>query len=146
MTCPGDMPPLVDSASPLLKSTASPSSSSAPPLKVVVLVVVAALELVLVLHRRFLDGQTLLYLDLGHAQLLLPTLLDLLRLLHLQLPLDDLMRKQVLHGHHRIFERGSHAEFRGGLEYLGVDGLDPGHGDIGGTDGSSSALGICYRR
>ena len=61
-------------------------------LKVVVLVVVAAPELVLVLHLRFLDGQTLLYLDIGHAQLLLPALLDLRRLLHLQLPLDHLMK------------------------------------------------------
>ena len=41
-------------------------------LKVVVLVVVVAPELALVLHHRFLDGQTLLYLDLGHMQLLLP--------------------------------------------------------------------------
>ena len=56
-------------------------------LKVVVLVVVAAPELALVLHRRFLDGQTLLYLDLGHVQLLLPALLDLRRLQHLQLSL-----------------------------------------------------------
>ena len=62
-------------------------------LKVVVLVVVAALDLVLVLHCRFLDGQTLLYLDLGHAQLLLPALLNLRCLLRLQLPLGDLMRK-----------------------------------------------------
>ena len=40
-------------------------------LKVLVLVVVAAPEVAVVLHSRFLDGQTLLYLDLGHAQLLL---------------------------------------------------------------------------
>ena len=36
-------------------------------LKVVVLVVVVVLDLALVLHHRFLDGQTLLYLDLCHA-------------------------------------------------------------------------------
>ena len=72
-------------------------------LKVVVLILVAAPELTFVPHRQFLDGQTLLYLDLGHAQLLLPALLDLRRLLHLQLPLGELMRKQVLHGHFCLF-------------------------------------------
>ena len=54
----------------------------------------------MVLHRRFFDRQTLLYLDLGHAQLLLPPP-----------PLDDLMRKKVLHGHRRLFGRGLHAVF-----------------------------------
>ena len=48
----------------------------------------SAPELALVLHCQFLDGQTLLYLDLGHAQLLLPALLDLRHLLHLHLPLS----------------------------------------------------------
>ena len=63
----------------------------------------------MVLHRRlFLNGETFLYLDLGHAQLL-PTLLDFRRLLHLQLLLGDLMRKQVLHDHRRLFGRGLHA-------------------------------------
>ena len=52
-------------------------------LKVVVLLVVAAPELALVLHCRLLDRQTLLYLDLGHTQFLLPALVDLRRLLHL---------------------------------------------------------------
>ena len=68
--------------------------------------IVAAPDLTLVLHCRFLDGETLIYLDLGHVQLLLSALLDLRRLLHLQLPLDDLMRKEVLHGHRRLFGRG----------------------------------------
>ena len=53
----------------------------------------------------------------------------------------------MLHGHRLLFRCGLHAGVRGGLEYLGmcildlgVDGLDPGQGDISGTDGSSSAL------